>query len=154
MDRLTRRGKKDRKWVLINKICSKATGAFRPNASSCDQVDNRTCPYLEVVDRLCEYEDTNREPSEIERLKAERRWIPVTERLPEETECGTDVLVAIKYGDELDSDKTITCCGYLLDGEWWTYREHDCGRVGSKPLNKGDKVVYWMPLPEPPKKGE
>lgn len=91
---------------------------------------------------------------EIERMQEAQRWIPVTERLPEETECGTDVLVAIKYGDELDSDKTITCCGYLLDGEWWTYREHDCGRVGSKPLNKGDKVVYWMPLPAPPEKGE
>lgn len=57
MNRLTRRGKKNKDWVLINKICSKADGSFCPNAHSCDQVDDRTCPYLEVVDRLCEYED-------------------------------------------------------------------------------------------------
>jgi hypothetical protein len=78
MERLTRRGKKNTTWVLINKNCNKADGTFCPHANTCSHVENRTCPYLEVLDRLCEYEDTGLTPSdivemisEVERLKAE-----------------------------------------------------------------------------------
>jgi len=51
MERLTRRGKKNRDW----------------------HVENRTCPYLEALDRLCEYEDTGLSPEEVWKLKANKR---------------------------------------------------------------------------------
>jgi hypothetical protein len=73
MERLTRRGKKNKTWVLINKSCSKADGSFCPHASICNHVDNRTCPYLEVLDRLCEYEDTGLSPEEVWKLKANKK---------------------------------------------------------------------------------
>jgi hypothetical protein len=71
MERLTRRGKKNKTWVLINKSCSKADGTFCPHANTCSHVDNRTCPYLEVLDRLCEYEETGMSPAEISGLRSE-----------------------------------------------------------------------------------
>lgn len=101
MSRLTRRGKKNRDWVLINKICSKATGAFCPNAESCDQVGDRTCPYLEVLDRLCEYEDTNLEPSEIERLKAENERLRDTNEVLESDNYNLDMNLT-HLSEELD----------------------------------------------------
>lgn len=39
----------------------------------------------ELVERLAAYEDTGLTPEEIERLKKQHRWIPVEERLPEES---------------------------------------------------------------------
>lgn len=101
MERLTRRGKKNRDWVLINKICSKATGAFCPNASSCDQVGDRTCPFLEVVDRLCEYEDTNLEPSEILALKAEVERLKDTNKALESDNYNLDMNLT-RLSEELD----------------------------------------------------
>jgi hypothetical protein len=144
MERLTRRGKKNRDWVLINKICSKATGAFCPNASSCDQVGDRTCPYLEVVDRLCEYEETNLEPSEIlalkqenERLKAERRWIPIAERTP----CISD-------GKAISNTIHVVLC-FFADGYMVVFDIDDIDRWND--FDSKYKITHWMPLPEPPK---
>ena len=62
-----------------------------------------------------------------------QKWIPVTERLPEEHRR---VLCCQVYGGNL----LLT----IQDNEWlgeeW---EIDSGRV-----------THWMPLPEPPKEGE
>ena len=61
------------------------------------------------------------------------RWIPVTERLPEEHEkvvclgCQGGVFIA----------ETRFCCGRVL----W----NDLSHFGSR------KATHWMPLPEPPK---
>ena len=77
-------------------------------------------------------------------------WISVDERLPEDGSGSPDVLVAIKYRNDLPEKSPIICCGYMIDGEWWTYREHSCGAVG-RDVYKGDKVTHWKPLPEPPK---
>lgn len=75
---------------------------------------------------------------------AERRWIPVTERLPEE---GRRVLVTydlvnrypwvniLRYGKPIFEDKP---CFYEVDSEW-----------GDVPY---DGIVAWMPLPEPYRK--
>lgn len=41
------------------------------------------CPIQKCFDKLAAYEDTGLEPEEVERLKAEREWVPVKERLPE-----------------------------------------------------------------------
>jgi hypothetical protein len=76
-------------------------------------------------------------------------WISVSERLPkekDETDGGEDVLIAVKYKYDLHNEPRTICCGYLTDGDWWTYREHDCGEIW-----EGDIVTHWMPLPSPPK---
>ena len=65
MNRLTRRGKKNKDWVLLNKRCSKYDGDFCPHAETCDFVDKRTCPYLEALDKLAAYEDTGLTPEEV-----------------------------------------------------------------------------------------
>ena len=85
--------------------------------------------------------------SEIERLRAERRWIPVEERLPEEYET---VLVAtdgsVSAGELRLPDSE---CG--MDEPWWMVfkdkRDRSAAWAGLVPLND---VTHWMPLPEPP----
>jgi hypothetical protein len=60
------------------------------------------------------------------------RWIPVTERLPENTE---DVLV---YRPKMKIEIGITC---RINDEWLRY---------GKDLHGNDVITHWMPLPEPP----
>jgi hypothetical protein len=101
--------------------------------------------YLEAYSRdrkrLCEL------PS----AQPEQRWIPVTERLPEEKDAGR---ILKKLGTSKRSEyvlatvevkgerMTITACTY--DGEWdWNM----------KYAFPDYKIIAWMPLPEPPKEG-
>ena len=63
--------------------------------------------------------------AEIERLRDERRWIPVEERLPEE---GVHVLIAQKNG----------------------YQNVDLRRRDTKQWSTGAKITHWMPLPPLP----
>ena len=60
-----------------------------------------------------------------------RRWIPVTERLPE---CGERVLIS--------NGKGFVCEAYLSERKRWM--RHGCYMDYMQP-------TYWMPLPEPPK---
>lgn len=59
-----------------------------------------------------------------------QRWIPVTERLPEEMEK----VMAFVNG--------VRITAVLKGGVWLSSWNHD-------PVN--DDVTHWMPLPEPPK---
>lgn len=61
------------------------------------------------------------------------RWIPVTERLPED---GSDVLAYL--------DSRITAANYYK--ETW----QDCV-MGRLYLTEEGVVTHWMPIPEPPK---
>lgn len=62
------------------------------------------------------------------------KWIPVTERLPEEW---VGVLVLSRYG-------FCEVAVYIgLRGKWRITWNHD--------LFELDSVTHWMPLPEPPK---
>ena len=76
-------------------------------------------------------ERASKSESRIAELEAERRWIPVSERLPE---AETRVLAA-------------TPTGYMeVD---WRFSEPiiDCGFANFFSL---DNVTHWMPLPLPP----
>ena len=67
----------------------------------------------------------------IAELEAERRWIPVSERLPEKDGY---YLVSDDHGD-------IMSCEFLAD-----YK--------GEPIWDVAGVLYWMPLPEPPEMAE
>jgi hypothetical protein len=86
---------------------------------------------------------------------AEQKWIPVTERLPEERDsiftsfygtakwqdgmflkCSDTVLASVEYEDGKRRVKAII----TKDGKW------DLSK-----MYRASKVTHWMPLPEPPK---
>ena len=61
------------------------------------------------------------------------RWIPVTERLPD---------------DDIPSARYLCYAnGYVRILKYW--RMYKSFEYGGKPI----KVTHWMPLPEPPKEG-
>ena len=78
-------------------------------------------------------------------LLKERRWIPVTERLPRE--MTNKVLVYLQHEDYV---------GYIGYGhyekfqgeEMWYDLEH-----GEQFAKRGYIVTHWMPSPQPPKDG-
>lgn len=45
------------------------TTRFCSISDRCKNTQDRTCPYLKLVDRLATYEDTGLEPEEIEKIK-------------------------------------------------------------------------------------
>lgn len=67
---------------------------------------------------------------ELSRLKAQQRWIPVTERLPED-----------------DDDVLIMSSGSISMGYYSIYNEYWADYIN---VYNSD-VTHWMPLPEPPK---
>lgn len=69
---------------------------------------------------------------------ADMKWIPVTERLPEDR--NDRVLVFV------ENEKYPYCPVGNQPIDTDRYR----GKYG-KWVRYGDKVTYWMPLPEPPK---
>lgn len=83
------------------------------------------------------------EAAELAQLKAERRWIPVTERLPDLIPCsagtgyseavivwtsGKKALIAIWDGID-----------FLFAASYWDA--------------EGEDITHWMPLPESPEEG-
>ena len=85
--------------------------------------------YLHSVGWLQEHDRILTESAE-----PERRWTPVTERLPEE-----DIDVLLQFPKNMG-------VGYQEDGFWNIVTGNDmyCG------LDEGEaKLIAWMPLPEP-----
>lgn len=76
--------------------------------------------------------------AEVARLREERRWIPVGERLPE---VDSEVLVAWSY--EEDKEQVVS----------QAWRNH-LGKFVSLEDIEFFGVTHWMPLPAPPKGGE
>lgn len=79
------------------------------------------------------------------------RWIPITERLPEEN---TEVLISYRYkegeGDTSHVEIAITTYGTMYIGltkvkDW---------RPSFEYFHSNYEVIAWMPLPEPYKGGE
>lgn len=90
-----------------------------------------------------------------ERAKLEMRWIPVTERLPEDRDR---VLISTDFfGNET---QYVEIAGFAISGE--SVDEYDLSGKTNIFFNLDDEsgyyeethVTHWMPLPEPPKKGE
>lgn len=68
------------------------------------------------------------------------KWIPVTERLPEE---GSEILVS--RGGFIGSMMNVY--SYLGEDRW----EDDYGYFGTA---EEEGITHWMPLPEPPERSD
>lgn len=66
------------------------------------------------------------------------RWIPVSERLPEEN---GQYLITVKYKPEASYENIYAEHGEWTDGQWDMFCFGHCGEV--------EDIVAWMPLPEP-----
>lgn len=94
---------------------------------------------------------------ERERLKEQiPKWIPVTERLPEEKDSGfsADVLILVKEQDGDFIWEDVYSGYYLYDAVssetgWWAQMPQNCERVEER-----FSVTHWMPIPQPPEDGE
>lgn len=83
---------------------------------------------------------------EIARLQAASRWIPVTERLPE-NDYGKHWKERNRYLVRFEPSGLMCVAHYgYKEYDWWI-DGHDC--VLSATNFK--EVTHWMPLPEPPK---
>ena len=82
--------------------------------------------------------------TELEYLLAERKWIPVTERLPD-----SPIRVLI----QIDNGWIITAYyDYGYDDEnkfWWSVPDWDVDGDGTYALPISNQVLAWQPLPEP-----
>lgn len=66
MDRLTRRGIRNKQWVLFKDQCPNGIKEnFCSRSTNCKFLRSRMCPYLRTMDRLAAYEDTGLTPEEI-----------------------------------------------------------------------------------------
>lgn len=75
------------------------------------------------------------------------RWIPVTERLPED-----DVAVLVTYIGHNSHKLRADLLAYRYDGTWlWV---EDSISISPTPIGDVEcavPITHWMPLPEPPK---
>ena len=94
-------------------VCSKEL--MKQAADAIEELQGRAKVLEKVADKWCE---------------AVPKWIPVTERLPEEDGC---YLVAVKNDHQRRYSKTA----WFSHGSWFARQD----------------VTHWMPLPEPPKEG-
>ena len=97
----------------------------------------------ELVQRLAEYENTGLEPEEIMDGKLLTGLVPVEECLPQ-TGDGEYYPTLIMT---LDDGKVVAGCYRTRDNEWW-------GDITDGEYSElTEKVVAWMPLPEPYSRG-
>ena len=84
----------------------------------------------------------------------EQRWIPVTERLPENDnevpENDNEVLITVW---DAEDDYVEVYKGFYQGHEWWTQWCHGCSKIKDEPCGE-NIVIAWMPLPEPYQGGE
>ena len=74
---------------------------------------------------------------EHDRILSQPHWVSVEDRKPEPN---TDIVFIAKYGDTYEID-----IGSMSKArKWWGYDS----------FHRDENVIYWMPLPEPPKEDE
>ena len=89
-------------------------------------------PTAQHLSAIFDCEDTIRDFPSVE---SERKWIPVTEALPE----NRNVVLVTVYWHETYQVMQASCFG----SDWWCVPFNNCGKHMQK-LNP----IAWMPLPE------
>ena len=79
-------------------------------------------------------------------LDALPRWIPCSERLPEND---NEVLITVW---DAEDDYVEVYKGFYQGHEWWTQWCHGCSKIKDEPCGE-NIVIAWMSLPEPYKGG-
>lgn len=94
--------------------------------------------FINGIETVMEYAE-NLPAADVEPVK---RWIPVSEGLPDDFE---DVLCWYEYFRFGSFNRMFRKCGvgYQVNGHWG----------GEVSTGRNAKVLAWMPLPEPPKEG-
>ena len=101
--------------------------------------------------------DFNSTGAKIRRLEAELaalaeadKWIPVSERLPDEF---VPVLVVGKSGDSQYVTSALVTWEWDDTGAGWCWNQHHMGWLSDMDSYQFDddyEYTHWMPLPEPP----
>lgn len=85
------------------------------------------------------------------------KWIPVSERLPEDTYPVNITWVnhnPESYYTDI-KDKPFTATGHYCNGRWWWYSTtcqdylDEYGRCDVDAMDDDIEVIAWMPLPKP-----
>lgn len=93
-----------------------------------DAVEKHACNTQRILDAI----------SALPSAQPEQRWIPCSERMPEEN---GQYLITVKYEHEAGYDDIYAEHGDWSDGEWDMFCFGHCGKVES--------IIAWMPLPDP-----
>lgn len=104
---------------------------------------DENCHHQSVADMIIIKNDFKNLPS----VQPEPRWIPVTERLPEND---NEVLITIW---DAEDDYVEVYKGFYQGHEWWTQWCHGCSKIKDEPCGE-NIVIAWMPLPEPYRGGD
>lgn len=113
-------------------------------AEAIEELQRRAKVLEKVADKWCE---------------AVPKWIPVTERLPEDNEAVNVVWVnhnpVFYYQHIKDKPQTSTGVYYRGQWYWWSAVAQDYlaeyGKWEPDLMDAAIEVTHWMPLPEPPK---
>lgn len=142
----------DKEIIQALRICSRRTDA--QTCTECPLFDNEDC----MGDMMAGAADLiERLTAENAALREKQRWIPVTERLPDERDAA---IILLKYGQVFRGEIRER----IALPEWWYFydaSDTDMDMLGVMyPLfDDGlwmheNPVVAWMPLPEAPEEGE
>lgn len=113
-----------------------------------------TCPICDQKPANCDCTESERRQhseiedleEEIERLRAERRWIPVGERLPD-IDPESMLLVCVQCED---GSRSVDVARWRLDADGRPSWGDICGSNQTIYGWSNLVVVAWMPMPEPP----
>lgn len=102
------------------------------------------CITAKVIDNNCIIQ--NWCPLPDNKLKRQIRWIPVSERLPENGEF-IDVWI-------VDNDYEFRKAEVMFDKDSMVFLVHNIGAIGVFANESELHITHWMELPKPPKEGD
>ena len=117
---------------MIHTTCPCCEVACPPHRDGCTF-------YVDCQSEAKDFDDVALLRAEVARLRQERRWIPVGERLPDEK---VDVLArGVRRGDYgYTADETVVTLAWRSKDGW--------SEVRSPQHSGGFRCTEWMPLPE------